>query len=481
MVDAAIKADEEELEGSESDVLQSRREVRRYLKREMMKTKPEPQLRNRNVLDQFRDGENKSSDDEEAIDIGLENLDRRKKAKRLSDEAERLSGDRISSETYGKRKSGYLNSNAVGHHANRQDESFEMGSKDDFHARRAASPSFEKISSNISGINDNSVFEAMETNEDLNETSMNEEGLMDHSPIKPLQPLGSNYVDDKMHNPPAHNVLQTSNITQEGYPYDVASSSYNQTTNHEISNLSDRHVAALTRDTQATNEELIQQQLQNTYRPNVEDITHFTSGSDSDDVELIDGFIVDDVGQRQAQKKRRIENGSRKKKVVQRRITMPGQLNSSSGTKLNPAERGSKSSVKLSRPKHTKQARITYANTPQNTVSNRSFTVNNGSCTTTNAANRRHHSTVQKQPSAAFNSRNVTSPVNLIHDFRQQTQQALAFSHPVSSALRIRVRVEKELLLIPCVDHDGRKTIKWLADQVFHFDSFLLSSILSDC
>ena len=481
MVDAAIKADEEELEGSESDVLQSRREVRRYLKREMMKTKPEPQLRSRNVLDQFRDDERRSSDDEEAIEIGLENLDRRKKAKRLSDEAERLSGDRISSETYGKRKSGYLNSTAVGHHANRQDESFEMGGKDDYLARRATSPSFEKKSSNISGINDNSVFEAMETNDEFIDLSMDEEGLIDHSPIKPLEPLGSDYVDDKMHQPLVHNRPQTSNITQEGYPNDVTSSSYNQTTNHEINDLTDRHVAALTRDTHATNEELIQQQLQNTYRPNVEDITHFTSGSDSDDVELIDGFIVNDVGQKQAPKKRRIENDSRKKKVVQRRITVPGQLHSSSRTKLNPAERGSKSSVKLSRPKPTKQARITYESTAQNTTPNRSFTVNNGSCSSTNAANRRHHSTVQKQPSAASNSRNGTSPVNLIHDFCQQNQQASAFSQPVSSALRIRVRVEKELLLIPCVDHDGRKTIKWLADQVSHFGSFLFSSILSDC
>lgn len=462
MVDAAIKADEEELEGSESDVLQSRREVRKYLKREMLKTKSELQLRNRNVLDQFRDDERESSDDEEAMEIGLENRDRRKKAKRLSDEAERLSGDRISSETYGKRKSGYLNSNAVGHHANRQDESFEMGNKNDDHETRVASPSFEKISSNISGINDKSVFEAMETNEEFNDLSMDEEGLMDHSPIKPLEPLESDYVDDTMRKPPAHSIPHNSNIKQERYPYDVTSA---------IS--TDGLVAAVTHDTHATNEQLIQQQLQNSYTPNVEGITHFTSGSDSDDVELIDGFIVDDVGQRQAQKKRRIDSCSRKKKVVQRRIIVPGQSNGLSRTKSNPAERGSKSSVKLSRPKQTKQARITYANAPQNTASSRSFTVNNGSCTSTNASDHRHHSTVQKQLSASANSRNITSPVNLSHDFRQQNQQGSVVNYPVSSAaLRIRVRVEKELLLIPCVDHGERKTIKWLADQVSHFNFY---------
>ena len=403
----AIKADEEELEGSESELLQSRRDVRDFLRRTMNKSSSEPQLRDRykNVLEQFAEEDMESSDDEMPVPkiAKVPGRDSRTWHRRIDDCSEDYQVYNDHQPLFG--DADVANGNRL---AERE-------------APSTQSRSFKKVSSNI----DDAVSEKGGTDEDSTYASMDEDGPVMHSPIKPLEPMGN------------------------------AAAAARQQSSTDVFNVQSRvDVVQVSNDLLAgpSNRQGISD-----YPSSSEHITPFTSESDSDKEELIDGFIIDDVGQKQARKKRRIE-GFPRMKSTQQKITIPGSSSASSSYRRtsNGTNTGPRLQSISSKPKRKKQTRITgtYA-TSSHRQSNQashgavrnSFTVNNDVCSSATRSN---------FPDVA------SSTVNLL-DFRQANQPMMAPS------LRVRVRIDKEQLLIPCVEDGERKTIKWLSDQVCQF------------
>eukprot|EP00795_Rhopilema_esculentum_P001570 gene1570-16021_t len=403
LVELAIKADEEELEGSESELLQSRRDVRDFLRRTMNKSSSEPQLRDRykNVLEQFAEEDAESSDDEMPVPriAKVPGRDSRRWRGRIDDCSEDYQACTDHQPLFG--QPDVANGNPL---AERE-------------AQSTQSRSFEKASSNI----DDAVSDNGGTDEDSTYASMDEDGPVMHSPIKPLEPMGNVAAARQQSSADVFDVQSRVDVVQVDTNDLVAGPSHRQS-------ISD-------------------------YPSSSEHITPFTSESDSDKEELIDGFIIDDVGQKQARKKRRID-GFPRKKSTQQKITIPGSSSVSSSYRptSNSTNTGPRLQSIASKPKRKKQTRITgtYAtsshrqsNQPSQSAVRNSFTVNNGACSS---------GTISHFPDEASNTFDLL-------DLRQVNQPMMAPS------LRVRVRIDKEQLLIPCVEDGERKTIKWLSDQ----------------
>ena len=424
---AAIKADEEELEGSESDVLESRKKVRAYLREVVLKSRPEPQLRNRSVLDQFADEDAKSSEDEmdyqrKLNTKGIENTD--------SDE-ESLDNRIIDRRSKGSR-------NAANFQIEDDSESF-------------PAVGFEKVNPCIQSSGDrvSATDEAFRRDEDSTYESMDEDTNSIYSPMKPLDALANNetrslgpvWESAKLNGPSVETVNPIGSQTNNG---------------HRPPNLLDTEMQA---------------QMESEYNPDVDSVAPFTSESDASDVELVDGFIVDDVGQSQARKKRRLE-GFPRKRSIQQKIAVPGQSSSGVHTRRKVSERGSQSRLSLSKPRNKRQSRLTHFQTGANlsqsaqayrqTAHRHRFTVNNGACRGSDLANENGPNNQDFDQSFNQAARQIGTEER--DDIRNsQVSSNLA----ARGSIRVRVRVENELLLIPCIDSSERKTIKWLADQVF--------------
>ena len=448
---AAIEADEEELEGSESDYLANRKKVRAYLRKAVHKARPAPQLRNRNVVDQDMD----CGEDEHYYGGNLLTTCSKNDDKNMDEYGESVEDSRID-----RRRVGRSAKNAANYQMEDDNDTW-------------PTTGFEKTDSRVRSIEDengcaneggnaygashtdNAVHtnEARHTDEDSTYASMDEDGGHAHSPIMPLESLTAN----------------------ESRLLCPARGSSNRGGSSQGS--------CLETSVRSGNQLAEQAQLDNEYNPDVASVTPFTSDSEASETELVDGFIVDDIGQSQARKKRRLE-GFPRKKTVQQKITIPGQSNSHPKRKVS--EKGSKSYVRLSKLKNRIQSRLTSSQTvtsdsqghkdrrrshglstnpglqsQRQSNENHRFTVNNGVCESQGAVtdsrsntqdfDRSVNPTVRQAIDVEWNDmQGVQSPSNL----------------PNRVNIRVRVRIENELLLIPCVDHSERRTIKWLAEQV---------------
>ena len=425
---AAIKADEEELEGSESDVLENRKKVRAYLRQAVLKSRPEPQLRNRSVLDQFADEDVNSSEDEmdyrRKLNVnGIENTD--------SDE-ESLDNKIIDRRSKGTR-------NAANFQIEDDSESF-------------PAVGFERIKpcTQNSGDKVGATEEPFHRDEDSTYESMDEDVNNIHSPMKPLDALADNGA----------------RLLGPVWDSAILNGPSIETDDHIGSQTSNSHGPPNLLDTE------VQAQIDSEYSPNVDSVTPFTSESDASGVELVDGFIVDDVGQSQARKKRRLEDFQRKR-IIQQKIAIPGQSSSSVHTRRKVSERGSQSRSRLSKPRSKRQSRLTHFQTgptlSQNNQPHRQtahrhrFTVNNGVCRGLDLANGNGSNNQEFDESFNQTTRQIgTEERDDIHSLQ------VSSSLVARGSIRVRVRVENELLLIPCIDSIERKTIKWLADQVYY-------------
>lgn len=413
MVEAAIQADEGELEGSASDFLENRKKVRAYLKQEMLKSRPEPQLRKRNFLDQFEEDDTENSDCEEGKENMLctKDIDENVKTYGIdSDKSGNLFSDR--------KKSTQCIKNIANHQIGDDSESW-------------PSQGFEKVSSHIQNNRD----EAGHTDEDSTYASMDEDGGNSlHSPLKPLESL-------------AEGSFRSQSTSQPGGSLEIAGS-----------------VAARMNETGGEIDVIGQ--------PFLGGSSPFASESDSSDVELLNGFIVDDVGQNQARKKRRVE-GLPRKRTVQQKLSIGRQSSASYHPRRRISENGAKSGLRLSKSKNKIQSRLKSCCVVSNVTQksnigesvlpmqpneeqrgSRSFVVNNGTCEEGRIGTNRSKI-----------SQRLNQAVNVdLGNVRGSQITTASFGR---GSVRVRIHVEGELLLmIPCIDDGERKTIKWLADQV---------------
>ena len=406
---AAIEADEEELEGSESDVLENRRKVRAYLRQTVLKSRPEPQLRSRNILDQpAHSGVNSSEDESE------------NRSSRYVNGAGNTSSDE---EDFGSRIIDRKSKNA----ANLQIE-------DDSESCPAVG---FNIYSQIQNIEQVVVTanEACYRDEDSTYESMDEGVSYVHSPIQPLETLENNGT------PLEQSIQRFSSMKHPPQGATVQSGA----SDNQSFIVVDRQMQA---------------QMNDEYNPGAELVNAFSSESDSSDAETVDGFIVDDIGHKQARKKRRLE-GFARNRTIQQKIAIPGQSSSSVHAKRRVSERGSSSSSRFSRSKKKLQSKLTSFHAGKS-VSRSQLTqsrdqLGHSDCYATNHGQ-----------SILVNDQSFDETVRDIA-FEQGggVQSSRAPNALVArGAIRVRVRVENELLLIPCIDDDERKTIKWLADQV---------------
>ena len=436
---AAIEADEEELEGSESDVLESRKSVRTFLRQVVLKSKPEPQLRNRSVLDQFTDEDARSSEDE--CDHGC------------------------NGNIKGVRNFGSDEESIENRILNRREKSarnvVKFKIEDD-------SESFPAVKSNGMDSRDGKTGEGITTlgggcsrEDDSTYESMDEEMDSIHAPTKPIEPLED---------------TETRLLQPTFESFKIISSSVVAESPVGSSTGSDRSLSRAIANT-------VEPLVVDDYNPGIDSIALFTSESDSSDVELIDGFIVDDVGQNQARKKRRLE-GFSCKRTIQQKISIPGQSPSILRTRRKVSKRKSKSKSKSSKLKRKSQSRLTGfqsgtalshgQNAGRNgkgfaAQSNRHmvhdyhrFTVNNGDCM--GSAIEAETGTDDQEFGQPVNQTMRQTRIELGDDM--QTSQILR-SSTGRVKIRVRVRIEKKLFLIPCIDQGERKTIEWLAQQVF--------------
>ena len=414
---AAIEADEEELEGSESDVLENRRKVRAYLRQVVLKSRPEPQLRSRNVLDQpAHFGVNSSEDESE------------NHCNHSVKELGRTSSDE---EDFGSRIFDRRNKNA----ANLQIE-------DDSESCPAVGSDMYSQTQNIRSVVD-AANEACYRDEDSTYESMDEGDSYVHSPIKPLEALENNGAHL------GHSIQRSSSVKHPPHEAAVQSSA----SNNQSFVVVDRQVQA---------------RIDDEYNPGSELVGTFSSGSDSSDAETVDGFIVDDIGHKQARKKRRLE-GFPRKRTIQQKITIQGQSSSSFHSKRRISERGSSSSSRVSKSKKKLQSKLTHFHAETNFSPGGKTASRSQPTQSRDQMGRSNHYATNHGRSNLVPGQSFDETVaDIVFEQRDGVQSSRAPNALVArGAIRIRVRVENELLMIPCIDDGERKTIKWLADQVF--------------
>ena len=259
--------------------------------------------------------------------------------------------------------------------------------------------------------------ELMDTDEDSTYASMDEDGAACHSPLKPLEPLS---LSPEQSGPLRHNDIGT-NFVQHGPPGAADTSQ----------------------------------------RPPGHYVTHLTSNnnafkSDSDVDQSIDGFIIDDVGQKQAQKRRKIDATHGKK--IQRRISVQGEA------LINPSRRKRPTGpININKSRLKKQTRITTSyNTAKPVNKEHGFQVNLASCSRTSSVR-------SSETLAAYTDFDRSEDITTVHSGRGDSSRGQ--STPLQPAavgvvMRIRVTVEKEFFLIPCANSSEKRTVSWLADQV---------------
>eukprot|EP00794_Sanderia_malayensis_P018758 gene18758-20649_t len=412
-VEKAIQADEDELEDSDSDLLNNRRNVRKYLKEIMAKRKPIAQLRNRSTIERDLVDEDDSDDDIEDSEEH-EHDARYKLSCKIAKAQERGLEYAGSLANRGRRSAGVYTSEAT---------SSRPGS--------AANGDSEERSLDMNQANTQNLLdfdpelldgdiEMIGTDNDSTYASMDENGMIDHSPLRPLEPLSQAVVHPIT--PLPNSPINTSCDTMDQWQRNTRQGSSNR----------------------------------GSFVPDRVDLDE-GSGSDSDFRHQLGGFIVDDVGggnqQQQLLKRRRIDVSARRK-PVQSKLTV------ATATTSGMSSRNKKLVGLTTRRKHRRQTRITHAYSSvvsNNASSDRGFCVN-----TTMSSNSTLHGA--SRLNAVGNDYDDDDDVGR-HDDIASFQQRRSASASESRLMRVRVRVEKELLLIPCADSNERRTIDWLADQ----------------
>ena len=413
---AAIEADEEELEGSESDVLENRRKVRAYLRQTVLKSRPEPHLRSRNVLDQpAHSGVNSSEDESE------------NRSSRNVNAAGNTSSDE---EDFGSRIIDRRSKNA----ANLQIE-------DDSESCPAVGFGIYSQTQNLDQVVV-TANEACYRDEDSTYESMDEGVSYVHSPIKPLETLENKGTQLEQ------SIQRSSSMKHPPHGATVQSAA----SDNQSFVVVDRQVQA---------------QIDDEYSPGAELVNAFSSESDSSDAETVDGFIVDDIGHKQARKKRRLE-GFPRKRTIQQKITIPGQSPSSFHAKRRVSERGSSSSSRVSRSKKKLQSKLTSFHAGTNfSPAGKSVSRSQPTQSRDQLGHRNCYATNHGRSNLVTDQSFDETVRDIAFGQGAGVQSSRAPKALVArGAIRVRVRVENELLLIPCIDDDERRTVKWLADQV---------------
>ena len=452
---AAIKADEEELSGS--DMLHGRKNVEQFLKSVLHGQRPihrEP-LRKRNV--------NPSDMDTEAFEQNVRSSRNTQKGSVCGKRNNSLTADQEnfisepsilgSSQTSRASRTPHalLDSNGL---SKEQSDLFTINSSED--------------SSNSKG-SDPDVFTPdieMDSDQDSTYASMDEGSVQGLSPLGDSPPIVSK-------NKSAFVCGNTPKTRKKVSFTDLPSSQSTSLSSSalgpikDISSQQQSHDRTLnfTSSSRAALKTSINLMDDSAFKPIPDpDIPAFVEEQSSDSEEigplLLGGFIVDDVGDSRASKRRRTETGhldfSSSRSAIRRDVNQSASQQRKVRTTAGQSttNKTGMNHARQQKPAYKRQSRLTETASLTKTKNRPDFIVNRENCNVSrpsvNQQSHDHESPV----------RGANDDIHTIDHVSRQTQRTL---------LRIRVRVEDKVFLIPCRDSNERKTVKWMAEEVNNF------------